>query len=80
MFGTLLTIVIFIIIAAYAYQKTDVWLTKKDIDIVSSVEHNFYAEDHVFDYNQGLNLAMAFTAYDDETEPILDKSYGEIIF
>ena len=34
----------------------------------------------VFDYNQGLNLAMAFTAYDDETEPILDKSYGEIIF
>ena len=34
----------------------------------------------MFDFNQGLNLAMAFSAYDDETEPILDKSYGEIIF
>ena len=26
------------------------------------------------------NLAAAFTAYDNETEPILDPSYGELVF
>ena len=28
----------------------------------------------------GLNLAIAFSEYDDETEPILDKSYGRLVF
>ena len=78
--GTLLTMVVFVIITAYGIQKMDVWLTKKAIDIASSVQQNFYSDDFVFDFNQGMNLAMAFTAYDDEQEPILDKSYGEIIF
>ena len=30
--------------------------------------------------NLGLYLAIAFTDFDNEREPILDKSYGEIIF
>ena len=28
----------------------------------------------------GLNLAISFTAYDGKSEPILDKSYGELVF
>ena len=27
-----------------------------------------------------MNFAIAFTAYDDETEPILDESLGELVF
>ena len=33
-----------------------------------------------FTYKDGINFAIAFTAYDDETEPILDESFGEIVF
>ena len=36
--------------------------------------------DSVFTYKTGLNFAVAFTAYDGETEWILDPSYGELVF
>ena len=32
-----------------------------------------------FTYEDGLNFAIAFTASDDEPEPILDKSIGELV-
>ena len=34
----------------------------------------------MFSYEQGLNIAAAFTAYDDVEEPILDESIGELVF
>ena len=34
----------------------------------------------IFDASKGLNMAMALTAYDGETENILDPSFGEIVF
>ena len=37
-------------------------------------------ETQVFDNSQGINLAIAFTAFDNEEEPTLDKSIGEIVF
>ena len=36
--GTFFTIIIYIVITAYAYQKTDVWIAKKDVDIIASVQ------------------------------------------
>ena len=33
-----------------------------------------------FGYDNGLNIAAAFTAYDNERERILDPSYGELVF
>ena len=36
--------------------------------------------DYVFDYSQKFNIAVAFTAYDSNPEPILDPTYGELIF
>ena len=45
------------------------------------MDNYFYSEDYIFSYEKnGLNLAVAFTAYDTETEPILDDSYGRLIF
>lgn len=78
--GTLCSLLMFVVVVAYAYQKTGVWLNKKDISIQYSSQDSFYDENYVFDHEQGLNFAIAFTAYDDETEPILDESIGRIVF
>ena len=69
-----------ILVCTYAYIKIDVFLLKKGIDIMTSTQNYFYDSDYVFDYSQGLNFAIAFTANDDETEDILDPSYGKISF
>ena len=78
--GSFLTIILFIITAAYTYQKIDVYIEKKDVDIMSSIQYSYFDETQVFDFSQGLNLAIAFTAFDNEQENILDKSIGEIVF
>ena len=78
--GSLFTIVSLIIVIAYTYQKIDVWIEKKDVDIMSSIMFSYIDETQVFDNSQGLNLAIAFTAFENEEEPILDKSIGEIVF
>ena len=70
----------FVVVIAYAYQKTDVWLKKKDISIQYSTQDAYFTYEDVFDFSQGLNIGLAFTAYDTETEPILDPSYGRIVF
>eukprot|EP00354_Favella_ehrenbergii_P012467 CAMPEP_0170453360 /NCGR_PEP_ID=MMETSP0123-20130129/1963_1 /TAXON_ID=182087 /ORGANISM="Favella ehrenbergii, Strain Fehren 1" /LENGTH=142 /DNA_ID=CAMNT_0010715697 /DNA_START=180 /DNA_END=608 /DNA_ORIENTATION=- len=58
----------------------DVLLEKKDIDIVSTINELHYGDDFVFSYDNGFNIALAFTAYDSEREQILDPSYGELVF
>ena len=78
--GSLFTILIYAVVALYMFQKIDVWLAKKDVDIMSSTQTGFFNDSYTFSYDQGLNFAVAFTAYDEETEYILDKSYGEIVF
>ena len=64
----------------YAYLKFDVWLQKKDIEIMSSKMIDYLSNDYIFSSEDGLNLAVAFTEFDTITEPILDKSYGELVF
>ena len=78
--GSICSLVLILIVCAYAYIKVDVWYNKKDVDIMSSTQKGHFGEEYVFDYEQGLNFAFAFTAYDSETENILDPSYGRITF
>ena len=47
---------------------------------MSSTQTNFFDSNYVFDYDAGLNFAIAFTDTDKETENILDPSYGNISF
>ena len=47
---------------------------------MTSIQREFYDEEYVFDASQGLNFAIGFTAYDEETEDILDPSYGKVMF
>ena len=63
-FGSVLTILVYLTIAIYSYLKADVWLNKKDIDIMSSTMIDHFDSDFVINADDGLNLAIAFTKYD----------------
>ena len=53
---------------------------RKDVDVLSTINRLAFADDEVFSYKNGLNIAVAFTAYDSEKEWILDRKYGELYF
>ena len=76
--GAICSIFLNIVVLLYAYQKVDVLINKKDVDVLSTVNDLHFSPDDVFSYENGLNLAVAFTAYDSNPEPILDPTYGTI--
>ena len=78
--GSILTLIIYLIVSAYAYVKIEVWITKNDNDIMQSTQDGFFDTDYVFDFEQGLNVAIAFTDYSNDMEPILKESFGRIVF
>ena len=78
--GAFASLIVWLVVVAYTYIKADVFLKKKDVDIMQSLENKALSTADVFSNDRGLNFAIAFTAYDGETEPILDKKYGEIVF
>ena len=58
----------------------DVMISKKDVDILSTIKTSFFDEKDEFGYKNGFNIAAAFTAYNNEYEWTLDPSYGNLIF
>lgn len=50
------------------------------MDILTTLDENALSSDETFTFENGFNVAVAFTAYDAETEWILDPSYGELVF
>ena len=78
--GSFCSLILFVIVCAFAYIKTDVLLLKKDVTILTSTHKNYYDSDFIFDFDQGLNFAIAFTSFDSEMEEILDPSYGRIVY
>mgnify|MGYP001626652853 CR=1 FL=1 len=47
--GTLCTFILFLLIFAYALQKLDVLINKRDIDLLSAIVSNDLTYDDVFD-------------------------------
>lgn len=78
--GALCSILLTFVVCIYSYQKFDVFLAKKDVDILSAVNDLYFTDEDTFSYKNGLNVAVAFTAYDAEESWILDETYGELIF
>ena len=78
--GVFFTLLLLVILLGYAYQKTDILVSRSSVDTLSNTNMSYYADDYVFDSTKGLFLAVAFTAYDEETENILDPTIGEIVF
>ena len=78
--GSICSIFVLVVVSIYTYQKFDVCMNKLAVDIMTSVQRDHFSADYIFDHEQGLNFAIGFTAFDKETEEILEPSYGKIVF
>ena len=78
--GFLCTLMILIVIALYAYLKAWILLQRKDVKLVQIMHDSHHSAELEFGYENGLNIAAAFSAYDNQRERILDPSYGELVF
>ena len=78
--GSFCTFCIIAVVLSYSFQKADIFLNKKDIDLLETMHDMAFDPDHVFAFKNGFALAVAFTAYDSNPNPILDPTYGEIVY
>ena len=76
--GSLLSLILVATILTYLYQKVEVMMGRKGVDLQSAFMEKYFTEFDSFGYDQGMNFAVAFTAYNNEREPILDPEYGYI--
>ena len=58
----------------------DVLIQKKDVKVLSTTNQDIFKEDHQFTFEDGFNIAVAFTAYDNDSNWILNRKYGELYF
>ena len=78
--GSYLSILATLIILAYAYRKADVLIARKDVDILSTINDQAFTQHDIFSYENGLNIAVAFTAYDGDPVTLLDPTIGQVVF
>ena len=79
--GSCLSVLLFFVVLIYGLQKTQVWLTKSQNIVMMSTFQNAIDSEEIFGSRDNqLHFAIGFTAYDNEEEPILDKSIGELVF
>ena len=76
--GTFCSLILLSITFIYAYQKLGVFIDKKDISIMLSTKDMYFTDADKFTNKMGINIAAAFTAYDSETEWVLDPRYGSL--
>ena len=74
----MLSLIFFASILFYLYLKLEVMMGRKGVDLQSAFKENYFTEFDEFGNRQGLNFAVAFTAYNNVREPILDPEYGYI--
>ena len=73
------SIFLLVIILIYGFQKADVLINKKDVNILQTKKSLHFNAWDKFTYNDGLNVAVALTAFDAEEGWILEKKYGELV-
>ena len=78
--GSFCSFILICVLCMFAYLKFDVFINKKDVDIMSTINDNYFTPNDKITSANGLNIAVAFTKYDSDTEDILDPTYGEIVF
>ena len=78
--GAICSCMVFLLVLIFALYKFDVFYSKKDVDILSTINDNYFTPDHVISYKNGFNIAAAFTAFDSGMEEILDPTVGELVF
>ena len=78
--GSFLSVVFYCLIIAFAYLKAEIIYKKKDIDILTSVQKNYYDEADRFTAENGFNIAVGLTNFDGKGGQILTPDYGELVF
>lgn len=78
--GAACSFFLFFLIGAYTLQKLDVLLNKRDVDLITTTISNANTYEDFFDSSMGLNIAVAFTSYDNDQDPIDDPTIGEVVF
>ena len=58
----------------------EVLIHKKDVDILSTRIEYHFEEIDAFGAEDGFNIAVGFTAYDNNREWVLAPEYGELVF
>ena len=74
------TLALVLIIGAYAAQKMAVLVNNSDVDVFETELISYFDDTYSFGADGRFNLAVAFTAFDDVEEPILDPTIGELTF
>ena len=64
--GSVFSIILFIIVGMYTFQKTNIMMRRTDDYVMTSKQDSFFSLDDSFGYEQGFNIAVAFTAFDAE--------------
>lgn len=78
--GAFCSIILILVVSSFMYQKVDIWLQREDVDVWSATQSHHFPTDYQFTHEMGLNIAFAFSGYDNIEEDILDPSYGSLVF
>ena len=78
--GSIFSIILFIIVGLYAFQKMNIMINRTDNYVMTSTQDSYFDLDFKFGFEQGLNIAIAFTAFDYEKENILTPDIGRIVY
>ena len=78
--GSVFSLLLIIVLLGYSYQKIHIFYEKTKIDILETTLEGYYPEEYVFKWDNGFNIAVAVTAYDNERENILDPSIADLGF
>ena len=80
-----MSIVLFVLVCVFASVNVEILnkeyrVQDEPIKIMTTTQQRAYLPTDTFSFGNGLNIAVAFTAYDNDESFQLDPSYGEIIF
>ena len=78
--GSFCSIFLTVIVLAYTYQKINVLIDKKDVDVLQTTKFQALTDDDTFSFTNGFNIAVAYTGFDSETEPFDDPTIGSVVF
>ena len=78
--GLTFSVLLVLIMMGYTFQKIDILQNRRDFSILSTIKENFYDQDYEINAENGMKIAVAFTAFDNEIEPILDPSIADFVF
>ena len=76
--GLFFTVLVMLIVGGFTYQKIEGLITERYIDVLSVLNEHYFDYSFVYDTSKGFDIAIGFTAYDNNKEIILDPSIGEL--